>query len=92
MLYVDGKDDKGQTRQWTFEMGAPGALSRAGWNQTVIKKGDQITVEGWLARNKDDRANVKSVKLANGRELSGASSIADFTPAKPAAKTKANSN
>ena len=82
-LYVDGKDENGNTRQWKLEMGGLAALTRAGWNRTTVKMGDQVTVEGWMSKTQNDRANVKSVKLPDGRELAGGSSIVD-TP-----KTKA---
>ena len=74
-LYVDAKDDNGNMRHWTLELGSTGALASAGWTRTMIKAGDMITVEGWLAKDKPDHANVKSVKLSNNRELSGGSSI-----------------
>jgi Family of unknown function (DUF6152) len=77
-LYIDAKDENGQTKQWSLEMGSPSALTRAGWTRTTLKKGDQVTVDGWLSKTKNDRANVKSVKLADGRELSGASSIGNI--------------
>jgi Family of unknown function (DUF6152) len=76
-LHINGKDDKGQTKEWTLEMGSPAALTRAGWTRTTVKMGDEVTVEAWLAKTAPDRANVKSVKLANGKELSGGSSILD---------------
>ena len=76
-LYIDAKDQNGQTKHWTLEMGSPGALMRAGWRRNTLKKGDQVTVEGWLSKSKDDKANVKTVKLADGRELSAASSIGE---------------
>src|SRR5215471_13330127 len=82
VLYLDTKDEKGQIKHWTLEMGGPAALTRAGWNRNTIKMGDQVTVEAWLSKTKDDRANVKSVKLPDGRELSGASSITDVRTAK----------
>lgn len=74
-LHIDAKDKSGRMKQWTLEMGSPGALTRAGWTPTTLKKGDQIAAEAWLAKSKDDAANLKSVRLKNGRELSGASSI-----------------
>src|SRR5262249_15599297 len=79
---LDTKDERGQIKHWTLEMGGPAALTRAGWNRNTIKMGDQVTVEAWLSKTKDDRANVKSVKLPDGRELSGASSITDVRTAK----------
>jgi len=78
MLYMEGKDQNGQMKKWTLEMGNPAALTRAGWNRNTVKMGDQITVDAWMSKSKDDRANVKSVKLADGRELSGGSSIVDI--------------
>jgi hypothetical protein len=81
-LYVDAKDQNGQMKHWTLEMGNPGALTRAGWTRNTVKMNDQIAVDAWLSRNKDGRANVKSVKLPDGRELSGASSISEIRPDK----------
>jgi hypothetical protein len=81
-LSLDAKDQSGQMKHWTLEMGNPAALTRAGWTRNTLKMGDQVTVDAWLSRNKDDMANVKSVKLSDGRELSGASSISDFGTAK----------
>jgi hypothetical protein len=74
-LYIDGKDQNGEMKHWTLELGSPGALTQAGWNRNTLKMGDQVTVDGWMSKTKNDHANVKSVKLADGRELSGASSI-----------------
>jgi hypothetical protein len=81
-LWVEGKDQNGQMKKWALEMGSPSSLTRAGWNRNIVKMGDQITVDAWLSKTKADRANVKSVKLADGRELSGGSSIGDLKPTK----------
>jgi hypothetical protein len=81
-LYVDGKDENGNMKQWKLEMGGLAALTRAGWNRTTVKMGDQVTVEGWMSKTQNDRANVKSVKLPDGRELAGGSSILDTTKTK----------
>ena len=82
-LYVDAKDDNGQMKQWKLELANPSALTRAGWTRNTLKKGDQITVDAWLAKGNKEQANVKSVKLANGRELSGGSSIGEVSKSKP---------
>jgi hypothetical protein len=76
------KDSSGKTTNWTFEMGNLDALKKAGWSKDTIKAGDTITVDAWLAKAKANTANVKSVRLTNGIELSGASSILDFAPPK----------
>jgi len=77
-LYIDGKDQNGEMKHWTLEMGSPTALTRAGWSQNTLKMGDQVTVDAWMSKTKNDHANVKSVKMADGRELSGASSIGNM--------------
>jgi hypothetical protein len=82
MLYIDGKDDSGQMKHWTLEMGGIAALTRAGWTRTTLKMGDEVTVMAWMSKTKPDKANAKSVMLPDGRELSAASSIADVTPSK----------
>jgi lipopolysaccharide export system protein LptA len=76
------KDSAGKPATWTFEMGNLDALKKAGWDKTTIKAGDTITVDAWMAKAKTNMANVKSIRLANGRELSGASSILDISPSK----------
>jgi len=76
-LYVEVEDDTGKPQSWNFEMGSLSALRKAGWRKDTLKTGDTVTVDGWLARSpgKSYAANMKSVWLPNGRELSGASSI-----------------
>jgi hypothetical protein len=48
-LYVDGKDEGGKVTRWSFEMGSPNGLHR-GWQRMELKKGDQVTVEGYARR------------------------------------------
>src|ERR1700722_3751690 len=54
-LYVngkdDGKDENGKITSWSFEMGSPGGLTRRGWVRTDLKAGDQVTVEGYSAKD-----------------------------------------
>ena len=80
-LYMDAKDKNGEMKHWTLEMGSPGALTRAGWTRNTLKMGDQVTVDAWMSKTKSDAANAKSVKMADGRELSAASSIGEMKPA-----------
>jgi hypothetical protein len=76
-IFVDAKDATGKTVKWEFELGALSGLNKAGWQKTTVKTGDSITVDGWMSRSRANGANVKSVKLSTGRELSAASSISD---------------
>jgi DNA/RNA endonuclease YhcR with UshA esterase domain len=82
MMHVDAKDDTGQMKQWTLEMGNTTMLTKAGWTRNMVKMGDTVTVEGWMSKTQKDRASVKSVQLPDGRVLSGGSSIMEIKPEK----------
>ena len=75
-LYLDVADERtGKVTNWGIEMGSPISLSRLGWKRTTVKVDDVVTVEGTLARYKDNLANAKSVVLAStGQKLGAASS------------------
>ena len=80
-LFVDvvGADKK--VSHWEFEMGSTNALENVGWNKTSVKTGDMVTVDAWMSKHKSNMANMKSIKLADGKEMSAASSIADANTA-----------
>ena len=65
-LYVDVKNDAA-VQHWQCEGGAPNTLTRNGWNRDSLKHGDQITIEGWRAKDGSDTCNMRLVKLADGR-------------------------
>jgi len=75
-FYVDVTDEKTRNvTNWAIEMGSPIALVRIGWKRTSLKVDDLVTVEGTLARNKNNLANARSVVLATtGQRLGAASS------------------
>jgi hypothetical protein len=73
-FYMDVTDDSG-TANWGLEMGPPNGLQRSGWNKNTIKIGDEITVDGTLAKDGSKQANVRTVTLTNtGQRLGGGSS------------------
>jgi hypothetical protein len=47
---------------------------RAGWNRNSLKVGDVVTVKGSLAKDGSKLANARSVRLADGTQVLGASS------------------
>jgi hypothetical protein len=54
---------------WQCENGAPNALARMGWTRSSLKVGDQITVEGFRAKNDDKTANARQITLPDGRKV-----------------------
>jgi len=72
-FYVDVKDADGAVTNWNFEMGSPLQLRRQGWTRDSLKPGDQITVEGYPAKDGAKMASAKKVTFADGRTVFGES-------------------
>ena len=69
-IYVDVKDDKGGVVNWDLELQSVNTLTRAGWDRNVIRIGDPLTVEAWVARDGSKRGNAReNITLANGRQI-----------------------
>jgi hypothetical protein len=81
-LYIDGKDASGKVGSWGFEMGSPGGLTSRGWKKTAVKKGDQITVDGYGAKDGRNVANARNVTLPDGRKLFGGFQTTPGAPVK----------
>jgi hypothetical protein len=71
-IYLNVKDDTGAVANWGAELGPPHGLQRSGWQRTTLKIGEQITVDGFLARNGSKRMNARTVTLASTGERPGA--------------------
>jgi Family of unknown function (DUF6152) len=74
-FYVDVKNAKGAVTSYEVELGSPNKLLRYGWNRNAMKAGDVVTVEGFDARDGTPLVNAKTVKFADGRTISGGSSL-----------------
>ena len=79
-FYIDVKDDKGSVTNWNLELASPNVLTRQGWTRKSLEVGDQITVEGSLAKDGSKMANARVVTLANGKRVFAGSSGGDQTP------------
>ena len=81
-IYVDAKDADGKVTRWQCEGGSPNTLVRQGWTKQVLKQGDQITIDGYRAKDGSNTCNSRSVKLADGTRLFAGSSVAESAPAR----------
>ena len=77
-LYVDVKDEGGKVTNWSFELGSPNGLIRRGWRRSSLKEGNQVTVEGFAAKDGSNVANAHTVTLPDGSKVFAA----DEPPAK----------
>ncbi len=73
-FYVDVKDEQNQVTNWNLELASPNVLTRNGWRRTSLQVGDQITVNGSMAKDGAKMANARSVVLADGRKVFSMSS------------------
>lgn len=71
-IHADLKDDHGKVQNWLLELGSPAMLGRHGWAPDSLKRGDQITVSGYRAKDGSPYMAVGKVVLANGKSLPGA--------------------
>jgi len=74
-FYIDVEDEKGAVTNWALEMGPPNGLQRAGWTRNTMQVGDEVVVDGTLAKDGSKQANARSVTMAStGKRLGAASS------------------
>ena len=74
-FYINVKDpETGRSVNWGFEMGPPHGLQGQGWERETMKLGDEVIVEGSLAKNGSHKANARNVVLAKTGKKYGASS------------------
>ena len=87
-IYVDTKDANGKAARYAFETSSPNALLRRGWKRTSLKEGDEVTVDGYLA--KDPRpltdgslhGNARLITLPDGKTVFAGTSADDGGPGK----------
>ncbi len=75
--------DTGKLETWDVETGPPNTLYRNGWRKDAIKPGEEILVNGTLAKNGSNTVNARSVKTPDGRTLLAGSSEGNQAGAPP---------
>jgi hypothetical protein len=60
-MNVTGPD--GKVTNWEMELGSPNLLSQ-GWTLSSLRTGDEVTVEGYPAKNGAKIVNARKVTLA----------------------------
>ena len=73
-VYLEVKDDQGNVQRWQCEGGAPNVLMRNGWSKNSLKPGDQVLIDGYLAKDGSKTCNARAVKLPDGRSVFAGSS------------------
>ena len=79
-LYLNVRDAQGTVARWAVDIGSAIDLQHDGWKATSVGVGDEVTVDGLLAREPVRQAFAKSVTLGK----TGAK-VFTVAPKKPAA-------
>ena len=54
---------------WRAETNSPSVLRRRGWTPESLHVGDEVTLEGWAARDGSRYIRLRSAHLADGRPI-----------------------
>jgi hypothetical protein len=82
-FWIDVKEADGKVVTYAFEALSPNALARQGWDRNSLKKGEEVVVDGYLAKDGKPladgsvHANSKLVTRADGRKVFQGSSADD---------------
>ena len=79
-FYVQVRDANGGTTDWNLELASPNVLVRNGWSRKSLNVGDEVVVEGSLAKDGSHMANARLVQLSDGRKVFAGSSGGDAAP------------
>src|SRR5262249_39352925 len=73
-VYIDVTDANGKVTNWACETAPPNGLYRQGWRRDSLKAGDEVTIEGFLAKDGSPTVNARSVTTSEGRKMFAGSS------------------
>ena len=68
-FYIDVPGADGKVVNWNLELASPNCLKRAGWSSGSLKQGDEVTVEGSMARSGANMANARLVTFPDGTRV-----------------------
>jgi hypothetical protein len=68
-LTLDVKNPDGTTATWEVEAGAPNAMFRRGFTRNSLPVGTEVIVNGFQAKDGQQRANGRDIRFADGKLL-----------------------
>lgn len=68
-IHIDVTGDDGKVVSWMIECGSPNTLFRRGLTKDSLPAGTEVNVDGYLAKDGENKANGRDVTLADGRKL-----------------------
>jgi len=67
-FFLDVKDENGKVERWAFEAGTPSGMVRNGFKPSLIKKGVEVTIKGFHARDPSQNMGMlRELVTADGK-------------------------
>jgi hypothetical protein len=82
-IHMDVTGPDGKVVSWKCEALPPNGLYRGGWRRDSLKPGDEITVEGFLAKDGSSTMWTRTVTTADGRRMFAGNAENVPPPAQP---------
>ncbi|MBZ5579700.1 MAG: hypothetical protein LAP40_24355 [Acidobacteriia bacterium] len=87
-VHLDVTDADGKVTNWQCETAPPNILYRQGWRRDSLKEGDEVTIEGFSAKDASATMTANSVTLPSGRRMLAGSNGQGAPPEPKAPDTK----
>jgi len=68
-IHIDVKGPDGKITSWMVEGGTPNILLRRGFTKQSLQEGTVVIVEGYQAKNGENRANGSNITFTSGKRL-----------------------
>src|SRR3974390_1012898 len=68
-VYLEVKNAAGETEKWQCELGSPNAMTRAGFNPESVKIGDEVVLNGILAKDASKTCSTRDLKNKEGKTI-----------------------
>jgi hypothetical protein len=79
-VHIDVTDSDGKVTNWSCETAPPNILYRQGWRRDSLKEGDEVTVDGFRAKDGTATMTARTVTLSSGRKMFVGSNSYDAPP------------
>jgi hypothetical protein len=68
-LHINVTKPDGSVEEWAVEGGAPSALLRRGWTRDTLPEGTRVTVQGFMSKDGQHRANATDITFPDGKKM-----------------------
>ncbi len=68
-IHIDVTNPDGSVTNWMVECGSPNIMLRRGFSKRSLEKGTVLSIQGYQAKNGQNKANGSSVTFQDGKKL-----------------------